>query len=994
MAIAGLMSMPMKKTVLSLSILCLVMAMAQAEPGHKFPPIKPDELAKIAAALPQAKVQPLHPRRLLVFYRTEGFVHGSIPYGNEAFKEIGEKTGAYTADFSDDMAVFTPEGLKPYDAILFNSTTQLKFTDPANRQALLDFVKSGKGIIGIHAATDNFPTWPEGQELIGGKFKSHPWVSHDIEAVKVDDPTHPLSEAFGGVGFWINDEIYQIVGPYDRAQVRVLLSLDMSKPQNQRDPTKIVRTDNDFPISWIKTIDGGGRVYYCSLGHNPSIFWTPQVLQYYLDGIQFALGDLKAIALPSAQENPMPAAALAPVEPTPLNPPPVKPAAPTVVPPTAPAPAQPAPPKTTMVLPGLRGFALNIEAMLLVGATTPVSTDPLGDGVKAISTYDYGQDRSGVQAFLDYVRTQGSANYPKIEAALLPLFANSSLPTGAKDYLCRLLGMIGSDASVPALSRLINDPTVSQLAVNALFEISTPAAKSALNDSLAKVDVKLRPAVIGAIGRDQVVEAVPALVKIASGDDRLSSLAAIDTLAAIGTPDALKALLKIQVADKDSNVLDWALINAAHRAQSATPPDIEDAKAVYASLIKSGRVNAVRVAAAAGYLAVDPAGAWTAISGLLSDPDLHARLDTAKLTAQLPADGVAALLKAFPSLDPAVQIVIVNSFAQKRTADAEPILQLALSSSKPDVHLAALRGFGTANLATSAATLLPYLDKSKPEADAAALSLAQLTDPGFVQILQLQLAQAKGATKATLLTVISERKESALKEQVFAATSDPDPAVSEAAFAALESLVTGNDLAAVLKLMPLAKTGPQRKNLGNSLSHAAALATDKNAAADLINAAMTGATPDNRQILIAALASIDSDNAAAELKKLLQAPSVDDRKEVIRALSTVRNSNSDELLFESAKNGQESSEKILALRGYLDSIQVQNLNSSALLDDYKKAWPLAIRQEEKDAILAAIKNMRGEVAKKLLEQISPPPVADPSTTTTSAPASTPAPNKN
>jgi type 1 glutamine amidotransferase len=270
----------------------------RAEPGHTFPPIKPEDLAKIQAAVPQTAAKPAHPRRLLVFFRTEGYVHDSIPYGNEALKEIGEKTGAYAADFSNDMAVFTSDNLKRYDGLLFNSTTKLAFTDPAQRQAVLAFVTSGKGLIGIHAATDNFYTWPEAAALIGGTFQSHPWHADAIEAVKVDDPVNPVAAAFGSKGFWINDEIYQITGLYDRSKQRELLSLDMPKAQNARDPKDIVRQDHDFPISWIKSVDGGGRVFYCNLGHNKSIYWTPEVLQFYLAGIQFALGDFQRMRRP------------------------------------------------------------------------------------------------------------------------------------------------------------------------------------------------------------------------------------------------------------------------------------------------------------------------------------------------------------------------------------------------------------------------------------------------------------------------------------------------------------------------------------------------------------------------------------------------------------------------------------------------------------------------------------------------------------------------
>ena len=273
---------------------------AMAEPGHKFDPLSSEDIRKIACAIPaQAQARPKQPRRLLIFYRAEGYVHASIPYANEAFGQLGAHTGAYTAEISDDMGVFTPQRLARYDAVLFNNTTELNFADPAQRQALLDFVARGKGVIGIHAASDSFYTWPEGQALLGGQFKSHPWTAKDTVAVKLDDPAHPLVAAFAGKGFWIRDEIYQIVGSYSRSSQRVLLSLDMSQPENARPPDMIVRSDNDFPIAWIRQ-QGRGRVFYTSLGHNPELYETRQILQHYLDGIQYALGDLRALSESSA----------------------------------------------------------------------------------------------------------------------------------------------------------------------------------------------------------------------------------------------------------------------------------------------------------------------------------------------------------------------------------------------------------------------------------------------------------------------------------------------------------------------------------------------------------------------------------------------------------------------------------------------------------------------------------------------------------------------
>jgi type 1 glutamine amidotransferase len=98
---------------------------------------------------------------------------------------------------------------------------------------------------------------------------------------------------FGGEGFMIRDEIYQFAKIYTREKLRILLTLDMTKT-----PNKGKRKDQDYAVSWVKA-HGKGRVFYGSLGHNPHIFWEPKLLQFYLDGIQFALGDLEADTTPS-----------------------------------------------------------------------------------------------------------------------------------------------------------------------------------------------------------------------------------------------------------------------------------------------------------------------------------------------------------------------------------------------------------------------------------------------------------------------------------------------------------------------------------------------------------------------------------------------------------------------------------------------------------------------------------------------------------------------
>jgi hypothetical protein len=263
------------------------------------PELSSADLEKIEAALPaKAAIAPKQARRVLVFWRCEGFFHGhGIAGGNKAIEWMGQKTGAYTADVSRDYEVFAADNPAKYDAVILNNTTGLKLSDE-QRQALLDFVTSGKGLVGVHAATDNFYNWPEGASLMGGLFAGHPWGAGGTWAFKLDEPSHSLVRAFGGQGFKLRDEIYQFKDPYTRDDRRVLISLDLSdKATGDVAADKGGRKDNDYAVAWIKNV-GQGRVFYCSLGHAQNVFQDAAVNQFYLDGIQFAIGDLSADATP------------------------------------------------------------------------------------------------------------------------------------------------------------------------------------------------------------------------------------------------------------------------------------------------------------------------------------------------------------------------------------------------------------------------------------------------------------------------------------------------------------------------------------------------------------------------------------------------------------------------------------------------------------------------------------------------------------------------
>src|SRR5205814_9729354 len=243
----------------------------------------PDDVEKMMAALPdKAPAKPAKPRKVLVLARAAGFVHASIPVAARTVEELGKKTGAWSATTTYDLADLTAENLKQYDAIVLDSTTGCFLDDPndkagtdARRRAFLEFIRGGKGIAGIHAASDSYhgttcdpqppgggraagpaatapggqPLWPEWNRIIGGYFKFH-WNDPQLIIVKIDDPKSPLTAMFHGQPFEIHDETYTYnQESFSRQNVHVLTSVDYDK-KSAEDKAKesSPRTDHDYAL--------------------------------------------------------------------------------------------------------------------------------------------------------------------------------------------------------------------------------------------------------------------------------------------------------------------------------------------------------------------------------------------------------------------------------------------------------------------------------------------------------------------------------------------------------------------------------------------------------------------------------------------------------------------------------------------------------------------------------------------------------------------------
>jgi|GraSoi_2013_20cm_1033751.scaffolds.fasta_scaffold05309_1 uncharacterized protein len=202
--------------------------------------------------------------RILYFTHSAGYRHDVIPLSKAILTQLGSNSGVFEVTATEDTSEFSTENLKRYAAVMFYTTGELPMSG-AQKTALFNFVRSGRGFLGVHSATDTFYTWPDYLDLIGGYFNGHPW--HQAVTIEVVDPGDPVV-AFLGNFLQFEDEIYQI-SDFDYRRSHVLLRLDPSSVDLGK--TGVHQRFYGWPLAW-KRFYGHGRVFYTALGHEASVW--------------------------------------------------------------------------------------------------------------------------------------------------------------------------------------------------------------------------------------------------------------------------------------------------------------------------------------------------------------------------------------------------------------------------------------------------------------------------------------------------------------------------------------------------------------------------------------------------------------------------------------------------------------------------------------------------------------------------------------------------
>jgi type 1 glutamine amidotransferase len=221
---------------------------------------------------PEAK--PKSRAQVLVFSKTEGFRHDSIPAGIAAIRSLGRANG-FSVTATENAKTFAPRRLSRFDAVVFLSTTGDVLT-PKQQKAFKGYIRKGGGWVGIHSAADTEYDWPFYGRLLGAYFLSHPAIQP--AAIDVTDRAHPSTRHLPAR--WPRTDEWYDFRSNPRGTVHVLATLDESTYSGGT-------MGVDHPIAWCHPLKGG-RAWYTAGGHTSESYSEPDFRRHLLGGILWA----------------------------------------------------------------------------------------------------------------------------------------------------------------------------------------------------------------------------------------------------------------------------------------------------------------------------------------------------------------------------------------------------------------------------------------------------------------------------------------------------------------------------------------------------------------------------------------------------------------------------------------------------------------------------------------------------------------------------------
>lgn len=609
---------------------------------------------------------------------------------------------------------------------------------------------------------------------------------------------------------------------------------------------------------------------------------------------------------------------------------------------------------------------MTLFAIVMIGsvlANAAVDQNKVDELLNSIKSYDFGDSREQLTQLSDIIREayESPDDLKQIEQKFVK-FLKSDATFAGKQFVCQRLSIFGTEESVPVLAKMLTSAQEADMARYALERIPGAKVDEALHKAVGKVTGTVQIGIINTIGMRKNPASVPVLVKLLPPKEMETAKAIMAALGNIGDETAAAELEKhatnpkcgVRVVAMDAYIKCADNLVAAGQGAKAL--------AMYKKLDGPDVPTPVRVAALRGQLQADPANAHVLVLNVLRGGDAASQSLAIKETRHLKNhSNLREMAEELPNLSAAHQVQLLSAFGDLGDDAVREFVVKATDSEVTEVRIAALKALASLG---DASTVMLLANKAAntvlDEQEAARESLYRLKGMDIDRTIMDAIENAETNEKVELINALGERVARDAVETVFELTKSDDGRVRSAAIKVLGDLAEPSDLPKLLDVLVSAQTQTERNQAISSVASAAKRVTEEDKKSEKVVARYNEVSSEQNKVdLLRSLGLIGEEASLPTIKGALSDESGEIKAAAIRALSDWPNDGPAEDLLAIAKSAQEPRFKVLALRGYINLIDVnEDRDNAETVKMYQTALDLADDANEKRMALSGLGDIR------------------------------------
>ena len=613
----------------------------------------------------------------------------------------------------------------------------------------------------------------------------------------------------------------------------------------------------------------------------------------------------------------------------------------------------------------LLSIALVVMATLVTAGGMAAAQD---DPYQKIREREYGTADEAFEAIEKQVGEASPGEYASIEKKLIAVVEDPDATLAGKQFACRMLRMVGSENCIPAVSELLTHKKLSHMGRWVLRGMESDAADRVLREALGKTSGDIRIGIIETIGERGAPKALDELSELASSSDEATATAALRAIGKIGTVEAVSVLEETDVPDALMVTLCDAYLNCAD--QLAKKGQTDRAEKIYQKIFEGDYRTLVRAAAFGQLVELQQAEAIPLVLDMLDSDTPELKQAATQAVQDIKGEkATRRFARELPDLKPAAQALLLGVLAARGETDGlTPVVNNLADSDNDAVRIAAIRALVPLGNAGSVDVVADSLSAGGEVGRAARDTLLNIQGEGVTRALIQEAKKGSAAVRAEVIDILAERDISDAIPTLYAAAKDGNSRVRRAAVQALGTLGGPDDLARLVDMLldPVAKG--DRGVLERSITTIAGRMDDREARTEPVIDALDEADADTKGNLLSILGSLGGKQALSAVRQYVDSGNEDVSKAAVRALSRWPSTAPMSLLARLAKNADDTTTRILALRGYIRMIGEAGGSSETKLDLYQHAMELASRTQEKRMVLAGMAELTGEKALSTVEE--------------------------